>query len=153
MADDKKSRPVAESTGAAGGAVAGMAAGAAVAGPVGAVVGAAIGAVAGGAAGHGLAAAFDPKVEDAYWRDNYHTRPYVKAGTGYDEYRDAYRYGGESRTRITGTFDEAANDLEAGWDSAKSNSRLAWGEAKEAVRDGWHRVERAVPGDADRDGR
>lgn len=153
MSDDKKNRPIAEGTGAAGGTVAGMAAGAAIAGPVGAVIGAAIGAVAGGAAGHGIAAAMDPKVEDDYWRSNYQTRPYVKDGAGYDEYRDAYRYGGESSARVKGNFDDAADDLEAGWDSAKSQSRLGWSEAKDAVRDGWHRVERAVPGDSDRDGR
>ena len=31
-------------------------------------------------------------------------------------------------------------------------SRLAWGEARDAVRDGWHHIERAMPGDFDRDG-
>jgi hypothetical protein len=30
---------------------------------------------------------------------------------------------------------------------------MAWNDAKGAVQDGWHYVERAVPGDADRDGR
>ena len=30
---------------------------------------------------------------------------------------------------------------------------MQWDNAKGAVRDAWHRVERAVPGDADRDGR
>jgi hypothetical protein len=28
-----------------------------------------------------------------------------------------------------------------------------WNDAKQAVRAGWHRVERAMPGDADNDGR
>lgn len=153
MADDKKNRPVAEGVGAAGGAVAGMAAGAAIGGPAGAVVGAAIGAVAGGMTGHGASVAFDPKVEDGYWRDNFRARPYVTSGTQYDEYRDAYRYGGESRAQMKNSFDEAANDLEAGWDKSKANSKLAWHEAKDAVKDGWHRVERAAPGDADGDGR
>jgi hypothetical protein len=141
-----KDHPVGETVGAAGGAVAGMTAGAAVGGP-------AVGAVAGGAAGHGVAAAIDPEVEDAYWRDNYRSRPYVRQGADYDTYRDAYRYGWESRARARGTWDDAQSDLERGWDKAKTNSRLGWSEAKEAVRDGWHRVERAMPGDADRDGR
>jgi phage tail tape-measure protein len=153
MADVHKDHSVAEGVGAAGGAVAGLTAGAAVGGPVGAVVGAAVGAVAGGLAGHGVAEAFDPEVEDAYWRDNYMSRPYVKPGTAYDDYRDAYLYGGSTRARVTQTWDEVENDLERGWDTAKVKSNLAWNDAKHAVRDGWHRVERALPGDADGDGR
>ena len=79
---------------------------------------------------------------------------YARAGADYDNtYRDAYRYGWESRAMANGTWNDTANDLERGWDSAKGNSRLAWHEAKDAVRDGWHRVERAMPGDADGDGR
>jgi hypothetical protein len=35
----------------------------------------------------------------------------------------------------------------------RGDSRLDWEEAKHAVRAGWHRVERALPGDADGDGR
>lgn len=153
MADLKKDHSVGEGVGAAGGAVTGMAVGASVGGPVGAVVGAAVGAVAGGAAGHGVAEAIDPTVEDAYWRENFRTRPYVKSGYDYNDYRDAYRYGWESRARTNKTWDDAAFELENGWDRAKAKSRLAWADAKEAVRDGWHRVERAMPGDADGDGR
>lgn len=157
MADHIKktdeNHPVGESIGAAGGAVTGMAIGASVGGPAGAVIGAAVGAVAGGAAGHGVAAAIDPAVEDAYWRENYVSRPYVRPGSSYDDYRDAYRYGWESRATRKDNWDVAANELERGWDKAKSTSRLAWSEAKDAVRDGWHHVERALPGDADRDGR
>jgi uncharacterized protein YcfJ len=147
----KKDHPVSESVGAAGGAIAGMTAGAAAAGPAGAVVGAAIGAVAGGVAGHGVAEAFE--LEDEYWRVNYRERPYVTPGADYSRYRDAYRYGWKSRTARRDDWDDAQNDLERGWEKAKATSRLGWSEAKEAVRDGWHHVERALPGDADRDGR
>jgi phage tail tape-measure protein len=155
MADEtrKKDHPVGEGVGAAGGAVAGMTVGASVGGPPGAVVGAAIGAVAGGAAGHGVAAMVDPAAEDAYWRDNYRTRPYVRNGAAYDEYRDAYRYGWESHAKATSPWEDSEAELERGWDKAKTNSGLAWPDAREAVRDGWHRVERALPGDADGDGR
>lgn len=149
----KKDHPIGEGVGAAGGAVTGMTIGASVGGPVGAVVGAAIGGAAGGLAGHGIAAAIDPDVEDAYWRENYRTRPYVRAGADYDDYSDAYRYGWESRANAAGSWDETSSDLERGWDKAKAKSRLGWVEAKDAVRDGWHRVERALPGDADGDGR
>lgn len=149
-----KDHPIGEGVGAAGGAVTGMAVGASVGGPVGAVVGAAVGGAVGGLTGHGIAAAFDPAVEDAYWRQNYSSRPYVRAGASYDDYQDAYRYGWESRVSNTGRdWDATSADLERGWDKAKAKSRLGWLEAKDAVRDGWHRVERTVPGDADGDGR
>ena len=43
------------------------------------------------------------------------------------------------------------------WQRAKGKSRLAWDDAKFAVKDSWQRlsdtVERAVPGDSDRDGK
>jgi len=147
----KKNHPVGETVGAASGAVAGMATGAAVGGPAGAVIGAAVGAVAGGAAGHGVAAAFD-QAEDQYWSEQYSSRPYVRQGAPYSDYRDAYRYGTESYGRYD-TFESAENDLARRWPESRGESRLAWEDAKNAVRDGWHRVERKLPGDADRDGR
>ena len=95
----------------------------------------------------------DPAVEDAYWSDHYRTRPYVKAGAPYSDYRDAYRYGWESRAKARAKWEDISDDLARGWDKAKAKSRLAWEDAKDAVRDGWHRIERVLPGDADRDGR
>ena len=50
-------------------------------------------------------------------------------------------------------FEDVEDSLERNWDATKANSRLAWNEAKGAVRDGWHHIERAMPGDADGDGR
>jgi len=147
------SHPVGTGLGAAGGAAAGAPIGAA-AGPVGAVVGGAIGAVAGGLAGKGAAEAVNPTVEDAYWRENYASRPYVTPGTDYDTYAPAYKYGWESRGHFIGsTFDDVESDLGREWDRVKGASSLGWDRAREAARDAWHRVERAIPGDADRDGR
>ena len=40
-----------------------------------------------------------------------------------------------------------------GLEKNKGKSRLNWEEAKDASRAAWHRVERAIPGDADGDGR
>jgi phage tail tape-measure protein len=138
---------------AVGGAAAGAAAGS-VAGPVGTVVGAAVGAVAGGYAGKAAAESIDPTTEDAYWRENYTSRPYYESGTTYDEYAPAYRYGWESRQQFHDRrFEDVESDLERGWTKAKGNSRLGWEKAKLATRDAWHRVERAIPGDADHDGR
>lgn len=158
----KKDHPAAKGVGAvvggvAGGVAGGAAAGAAVGGmtgPVGAAVGAAVGAVAGALAGKGMAKAADPAVEDAYWRDNYSSRPYVQGGAQYDEYSPAYRYGVESYSKYPGrSFDEVEPELSRNWGTARGRSSLEWENAKHATRDAWHRVERALPGDADGDGR
>lgn len=91
--------------------------------------------------------------EDRYWRDNYATRPYA-SGSSYDDYAPAYRYGRDARTRYAGRpYEAVENDLERGWDKAKGASKLGWDKAKDAVKDAWHGVERALPGDADGDGR
>jgi phage tail tape-measure protein len=140
---DEKDHRVAEGVGAVGGAVAGIAPGAAIGGPVGAVVGAAVGAVAGGLAGHGVAVLFDPEAEDAYWRENYSSRPYVKPNTSYEDYRDAYMYGGSSRAIAKRAWDDSEDELERGWDTARLKSPLDWSDARDAVHDGWHRVDTA----------
>lgn len=162
---EHKDRPVAKGVGAvvggvAGGVTGGAAAGAAVGGmtgPVGAAVGAAVGAVVGAVAGKGTARAFDP-AEDAYWRENYATRPYVSSGESYDEYAAAYRYGADSYPRYPDrSFDEVEPELSRDWGSARGGSSLEWERAKHASRDAWDRasnsVERAIPGDSDRDSR
>lgn len=163
---DDKSRPVAKGVGAAVGGVAGGVAGGAAAGaaaggmtgPVGAVVGAAVGAVVGAMAGKGAANAVDPAAEDLYWRDNYASRPYIASGTVYDDYAPAYRYGTDAYSRYPGrAFDEVEADLGRDWRTARGKSSLEWEHAKHATRDAWQRVsdtvERATPGDSDRDGK
>jgi hypothetical protein len=92
--------------------------------------------------------------EDAYWRANYPSRPYARGDRHYDEYRPAYQYGTDAAHRYRGRpWDEVERDLERGWDEARADSRLTWQESKKAVCDAWHRVERALPGDADYNGR
>ena len=83
-------------------------------------------------------------------------RPYATTGSSYDDYDPAYRYGVDAyRNQPSSKYDEAR--LAQGWEKAKGTSRLAWNDAKNATRDAWHRVsdkvERAVPGDSDRDGK
>jgi hypothetical protein len=69
-----------------------------------------------GLAGKGVAEKIDPTVEDAYWRENYTTRPYYKKGATYETYQPAYRTGYEGRTRYTGrSFEEAETDLRSGY--------------------------------------
>lgn len=153
--------PIGTGVGAAAGGLAGAAAAGAIVGtavgPVGTVVGAVAGAVLGGLAGKGVAAAIDPEAEDSYWRDNYSSRPYATGGT-YDDYGPAYRYGVDGYGQYQGRkFDEVESELSRDWDRAKGSSNLNWDNAKHATRDAWQRVsdsvERAVPGDSDRDGK
>ncbi len=131
--------PVGTGLGAVGGGVAGAAIGA-VGGPVGAVAGAVIGAVAGGYGGKAAAEAVDPTGQDAYWEQNFKTRPYA-AKSEFKQYRSAYRYGYESPSRFPGkSFDDAAPELERGWLQSRSDSTLNWEQAKQATRDAWDRV-------------
>jgi len=92
--------------------------------------------------------------DDRYWRENYASRPYVRERSTYDEYRPAYQYGTDAAHRYQGRrWEDVEGDLEHGWNEARASSGSAWHDIKEAVRDAWHRIERALPGDADRDGR
>jgi hypothetical protein len=138
---------------AAGGAAAGAAAGA-VAGPVGAAAGAVVGGLAGGLAGKGIAEQIDPTTEDAYWREEYPNREYYDEDVSYDAVAPAYRHGWESRARYDNrSWDEAEPDIRQSWVSSPSSRDLAWERARKASKDAWDRIERAMPGDADHDGR
>jgi hypothetical protein len=161
VSTDQQAKPVAKGAavggvagGVAGGATAGALAGG-MTGPVGAVVGAAAGAVVGAMASKRKV---DPVAEDRYWRDNYAGRPYVASGTTYDDYEPAYRYGTEAYSRYPDRdFDEVESELGRDWHTTRGKSSLEWDHAKHATRDAWQRmkdgVERAMPGDSDRDGK
>ncbi|HUG11995.1 MAG TPA: hypothetical protein VMM36_13325 [Opitutaceae bacterium] len=147
------SHPVGTGIGAAGGGATGAAIGA-VAGPVGAAVGLVAGAVAGGLAGKKVAEKVDPTVEDTYWRTNYSNRSYVAKDSAYAMYQPAYRTGYEGRGQYPGkTYEEVEADLKRDYEKTSGAAGLTWDKAKGATRDAWHRVERALPGDADGDGR
>ncbi len=80
------------------------------------------------------------------------------SGGAYEDYEPAYRYGGElgSNTRYRGRdWSDVEADARRDWESRNPNS--GWERFKAAVRHGWERtsdtVERAIPGDSDRDGR
>jgi hypothetical protein len=146
------SHPVGAGVGAAAGGLAAGALAGAAGGPAGAVAGAVVGGVLGGLAGKEVGEQIDPTSEDAYWRENYRNRTYVKPNEDYETYRPAYQYGWESRGRYAGRrFDEVEPELAKGWSQSKGN--LTWDRAKQATRDAWDRIERALPGDADGDGR
>ena len=145
------SHPVGTGVGAAVAGAAAGAAGGALGGPVGAVAGAVIGGVAGGYAGKAIEEEFDPTAEDAYWRHNYRTRPYVDQGAEYALYQPAYRYGWESRSQYRGkSFEEVEPELSRGRSARHESSSLGWEKAKQAVRDSWERLEHMMSGDSAR---
>ncbi len=147
------SHPVGTGVGAAGGAAAGAAIGS-MGGPIGTAVGGLVGAIAGAAAGHSVAESIDPTAEDAYWNERYHLQPYYIGDHDFNDYGPAYRIGYEGYNRHRGkSFDEIEPELSSEWETARGGSRLGWERARDAARDGWHHVERALPGDADGDGR
>ena len=153
MSDVKKDHSIGAGTGAVGGAVAGAAAGS-LGGPVGTVVGAVVGAVAGAKAGDAIAEAVNPTEYSAHFENTYRETPYYSSGREWNDYQPAYQYGYDTYGKYRGQrFEDVETQLERDWDTTKANSRLAWTEAKGAVRDGWHHIERALPGDLDRDGR
>jgi hypothetical protein len=145
--------PVGTGVGAAGAGAIGTAIGGAVGGPVGAVVGAAVGAVAGGLAGKSVAEKIDPTVEDAYWRENYTSRPYAEPDYSYTDYEPGYRTGYQGYGNYAGqglTYDQAEPHLRQDYERDHGGGRVQWEKAKHATRDAWERVERALPGDRDR---
>ena len=141
ITDAPGAHPIGTGVGAAlGGAAAGAAAGTVV-GPVGTVIGAAVGAIAGGLAGKGAAEAIDPTSEEAYWRDNFKSRPYAENATSFDDYAPAYGYGVNSFNKYPGrSFDDVESDLSHDWDSVRGVSNLQWDQARNATRDAWERL-------------
>jgi phage tail tape-measure protein len=132
--------PVGTGVGAVvGGAAAGAAAGS-MAGPVGTALGAAAGAVIGGLAGKAVGEQINPTIEDAYWRDNYKTRPYVARDKDYTHYRPAYEYGWQARANMgSRTWDDAQADLRRDWEKHQHSWTLDWNAASPAIRDAWER--------------
>lgn len=144
ISQEPGSHPVGTGLGAAGGAAAGAVIGGAVGGPVGAAIGGTIGAIGGGAGGHAAGEAVNPTAEDAYWRENWHSRPYVERARGYDYYQPAYRFGWEARDRYRDRdWNEVEQSLATDWDRHREQSRadLRWDEARLAARDAWRRIE------------
>jgi hypothetical protein len=94
---------------------------------------------------------------DEDFRTHYSDYLSTSGGT-YEDYEPAYRYGSDlgSDKRYRGRgWSEIESDARRDWESRNPND--AWERFKSAVRRGWERasdaVERAIPGDSDRDGR
>ena len=153
MNDIKKDHSIGEGTGAVAGAIAGAAVGSA-GGPAGSLIGAIAGGVLGAKGGGAVAEAVNPTEYVSHFEKNYKAAPYYSSDKEWADYQPAYKYGYDTYGEYRGQkFDDVQDTLERNWDTAKAKSRLEWAEAKSAVRDGWHHIERAMPGDADGDGR
>lgn len=155
MSDIKKDHSIGSGTGAIGGAIAGGTVGS-MAGPVGTVVGAIAGGVVGAKTGDAIAEAVNPTEYLSQFENKYRQMPYYTDGREWADYKPAYQYGYDTYDKYRGQkFEAIESDLERKWDSTRtaSQSQLAWNEARGAVKDGWHYIERALPGDLDRDGR
>jgi hypothetical protein len=145
------SHPIATGVGAAAGAATGVVAAAAMGaatgaafGPAGAITGAIAGGILGGGVGHGIGEDIYP-TQLAWWNENYVTRPYVKQGAGFDEYRPAYWYGIHAYQAFpqTGDFSSIEPQLGEEWDAVRGNSTLSWDEAQLATRDAYERLHRS----------
>ena len=89
----------------------------------------------------GTTGLIDWTTEDAYWRQNYASRPYVRADRGYEYYQPGYRYGFESAQRYRGReWNEVESDVRRGWDRFEYRAQSTWENVKDAVRDAWDRV-------------
>ncbi|UXY14647.1 hypothetical protein N8I74_15150 [Chitiniphilus purpureus] len=141
------SHPIGTALGAATGATAGiggmLAAGAAGAalGPLGALTGAAIGAIAGGLIGKEAAEAFNPTIEDEYWREHHAEQSYASSERPYDEYAPAYLLGSAARSLDDGrTFDEWEPELRERLHNA-NEAHLRWENGgRNAAYAAWERV-------------
>jgi hypothetical protein len=139
ITDEPGSHPIETGIGAAAaGASAGLAAGA-LGGPLAAVVGVTAGAVAGGIIGKHVGEIIDPTSVDEFLRENFESRPYVKAGDSYEDFRAAYRYGGlaESKYGDCG-LDLADINLRKEWEN--KGNEMAWDRASGAIKDGYERA-------------
>ena len=74
---------------------------------------------------------------DGYFESRFDSVDYRGADETFDDYRPAYRYGTQSRTRYGDRDwdDNMESELKQGWEKTKGNSRLTWERAKNAVKD------------------
>ena len=107
-------------------------------------------------AGGGMAARCRPwstRRKTSYWRNAYQTEPYYTPGYTYDDYAPAYALGYNSAARYPAATTWPSSTWPTSGTACKGKSRLSWEQAKSASRAAWDQVERAMPGDIDRDGR
>lgn len=94
------------------------------------------------AASTGAGAETDTSRYEAYWREHYAGRPYVRAGARYEDYEPAYLFGIHEyvQTDHPKTWDEVKDELGVRWEAHCAGNGLRWQEAEPAVRDAWEHM-------------
>ena len=83
--------------------------------------------------------------EEAFWRTQYRSRPYVTYGGREDDYLPAYRYGIDASLQFPDrSFADLEEILSRNWDRARGKSSLKWTKAKLAAQDSWTRMNAIV---------
>ncbi|MET0717325.1 MAG: hypothetical protein ABWY48_01370 [Pseudoxanthomonas sp.] len=74
---------------------------------------------------------------DRYFASRFENAGYRAGDESFDDYRPAYRYGTQTRTRYADRDwdDQLESELKEGWERTKGTSRLTWERAKAAVKD------------------
>ena len=84
----------------------------------------------------------NPTVEEAYWRENFKSRPYYREGLSYADTSRLIatdgkrRFARESQPRAG----QAEADLQKGWENAMAATYRPWAKTRGATRDAWDRV-------------
>ena len=79
--------------------------------------------------------------EEAFWRTQYRSRPYVTYGARVDDYLPAYRYGIDAYVQFSDrSFSDVESILDRNWNKARGRSSLKWVKARLAVQDSWERT-------------
>ena len=83
--------------------------------------------------------------EEAYWRSNFVSRPYVPYGARVDDYMPAYRYGIDASVQFPDrSFSDLEDVLSKNWIRARGRSSLKWEKAKLAALESWTRMSEIV---------
>jgi hypothetical protein len=80
---------------------------------------------------------------DGYFRERFERSEFREPGRGFDDYRNAYRYGLYARSSNPDRQwdDTLERELAPGWQRARGGSPLEWDQARHAAREGWDRVQ------------
>ena len=79
--------------------------------------------------------------EEAFWRTQYRSRPYVTYGARVDDYLPAYRYGIDASVQFPDrSFADIEDTLSRNWIRARGKSSLKWTKARLAAQDAWERM-------------
>ncbi len=83
---------------------------------------------------------FDPTAEEAYWREHFYSRPYVRPGHLWSAFGPAFHLGWHARHRFAlRSWADIEGDLERRW-RERQGHQIPWRLAKLAARDAWDRL-------------